>query len=114
MKRVKSFEVREVALPWSEGLLSARLWKAGSKTVVGVPELGLRCYGESEPEAVFRLFTTLLKYYRQLKLFRERLGERGLQHLELLSGWVEAIENRMKAPTPDPDKVVSFARGRRR
>src|ERR1700738_1702317 len=99
MKQIKRSEVHEVALPWSDGTLSARLWHAGERTVVGVPELGLHCYGNSQTEAVFRLFTSLLKYYRQLKLFRNRLPARGLEHLELLSGWVQSIEDRMKAPT---------------
>ena len=105
MKQPSRPEVREVALPWSDGTLSARLWLAGSRTVVGVPELGLHCYGNSQPEAVFRLFTSLLKYYRQLKLFKNRLSSRGLQHLELLSGWVQSIEERMKAPNLESNVV---------
>lgn len=90
-------KVTNVALPWSNGLLSARLWKSGRRTVVGVPELGLHCYGASQPEAVFRLFTTLLKYYRQLNSYPERLGDKGWQHLQLLREWVQAIENKMMA-----------------
>jgi hypothetical protein len=109
MKQIKKSEVHEVALPWSDGTLSARLWHAGTRTVVGVPELGLHCYGNSQTEAVFRLFTSLLKYYRQLKLFKNRLPERGLQHLELLTGWVQSIEERMKAPTLESN-VVSIGR----
>lgn len=103
---------REVALPWSDGTLSARLWKARGRVVVGVPELGLHCYGASEPEAVFRLFTSLLKYYRQLRTFKARLSEKGLSHLDLLRGWVESIEDRMKAPSID-NRVVAMSRGRR-
>jgi hypothetical protein len=100
---------REVALPWSEGLLSAKLWMVGERVVVGVPELGLHCYGASQSEAVFRLFTTLLKYYRQLKAYRSRLSDKGLNHLKLLSGWVSHIEDRMKAPTTDRS-VVQLSR----
>lgn len=92
---MKGKYIRSVALPWSDGMLSARLWNVGRKMVVGVPELGLHCYGSSQAEAVLRLFTILLKYYRQLKTFEYRLGERGLVHLQLLSKWVETIENKL-------------------
>ena len=112
MKQIDRPEVREVALPWSDGSLSARLWLAGTKTVVGVPELGLHCYGNSQTEAVFRLFTSLLKYYRQLKMFKNRLSTRGLQHLELLSSWVQGIEERMKAPSLESN-VVEIGRKKR-
>lgn len=112
MSRSTIDEYREVALPWSDGTLSARLWKARGRVVVGVPELGLHCYGSSEPEAVFRLFTSLLKYYRQLRSYKSRLGEKGLAHLDLLRGWVESIENRMKAPSID-NRVVALSRTRR-
>ena len=90
--------VHEVALPWSDGTLSARLWHVEKRIVVGVPELGLHCYGDSQAEAVMRLFTNLLKYYRQLKQFKSRLPEKGLHHLELLSKWVSSIEDRLRAP----------------
>jgi len=103
---------REVALPWSDGTLSARLWKSRGRFVVGVPELGLHCYGSSEPEAVFRLFTSLLKYYRQLRTYKARLGSKGRAHLSLLRGWVESIEDRMKAPSID-NRVVAMSRGRK-
>jgi hypothetical protein len=109
MKRDHKPCIREVALPWSDGLLSARLWVCGDRTVVGVPELGLHCYGASQAEAVFRLFNSLLKYYRQLKAFRTRLPEKGMQHLELLSAWVSHIEDRMKAPAVDT-KIVQLSR----
>jgi hypothetical protein len=99
MRQCKTGPVREVALPWSDGLLSARLWHSGERTIAGVPELGLHCYGNSQTEAVFRLFTTLLKYYRQLKTFKSRLSRRGMEHFVLLSFWVESIEAKMKAPT---------------
>ncbi len=108
MKREKPIKIREVALPWSDGSLSARLWQSGKRIVVGVPELGLHCYGSSQPEAVFRLFTSLLKYYRQLKAHQERLGEKGLEHLRLLRHWVESVEQRMMAR-----EVVSISSRRR-
>ncbi len=95
MKRTTPKMIREVALPWSDGSLSARLWQSGKRSVVGVPELGLHCYGGSQSEAVFRLFSSLLKYYRQLKQHRSKLGEKGLSHLTLLQGWVEGVERRM-------------------
>jgi len=112
MSRSTIDEYREVALPWSDGTLSARLWQSHGRFVVGVPELGLHCYGSSEPEAVFRLFTSLLKYYRQLRAFKAKLGDKGLMHLDLLRGWVESIEERMKAPSID-NRVVAFSRSRR-
>ncbi|HEY9677912.1 MAG TPA: hypothetical protein V6C76_07875 [Drouetiella sp.] len=111
MKQFSEYEVHEVALPWSDGTLSAKLWIVGEKAVVGVPEIGLHCYGKSQTEAVFRLFTSLLKYYRQLKAYKDRLPERGLAHLELLSGWVQSIEDRMKAPKLEHN-VVSMGRRR--
>ncbi len=107
MKRAQTETFREVALPFSDGLLSARLWKSGERNVVGVPELGLHCYGDTESEAVFRLFTTLLKYYRQLKAHEDRLGERGLNHLEQLKVWVAGIEKRMTASGSE-SRLVSF------
>jgi hypothetical protein len=111
MRQSKIDWVSEVALPWSEGMLSARLWHSGQRTVAAVPELGLHCYGNSQTEAVFRLFTTLLKYYRQLKIAKSRLNERGLAHLELLAVWVASIEDKLKAPTfQDNVLVISNAR----
>ena len=86
---------REVPLPFSDGLLSAKLWQAHDRFVVGVPELGLCCYGNSETEASFRLFTTLIKYYRQLKNNKQKLGAKGLDHLVVLSRWMECIEARL-------------------
>ncbi len=110
MKRIKESPVHVVTLPWSDGLLSARLWKVGHRTVVGVPELGLHCYGASQAEAAFRLFTSLLKYYRQLKAFKKRLPERALQHLELLTVWVNSIENKMRMGSDErsSNNVVSI------
>lgn len=113
MVRHSGQKLKEVALPWSDGTLSARLWQSGDKVVVGVPELGLHCYGATQAEAVFRLFTSLLKYYRQLRAYNNRLGERGLSHLKLLSKWVESIEDRMKAPQLDSN-VLTMSRGRKR
>ena len=91
--------LREVALPFSDGLMTAKLWKVRDRYATGVPELGLHCYGESETEAVFRLFTSLLRYYRQLKANEAKLNERGLQHLEYLKHWVSEIEKRMTTRT---------------
>lgn len=90
--------IKDVELPFGKGLLSAKLWrsdKVQGKVVVGVPELGLHCYGDSEPEAAFRLFSALLKYYNQLKENKEKLSARGIEHLDLLSVWVGSIENRL-------------------
>jgi glutathionyl-hydroquinone reductase len=112
MKRPKSSYLKEVVLPWSDGLMSARLWRCGERTIAAVPELGLHCYGDSQTEAVFRLFTTLLKYYRQLKAFKSRLNSRGLEHFELLSGWVESIEGKIKAQ-PEKTKVLVLSGSKR-
>lgn len=90
--------IKDVELPFSKGLLSAKMWrsnKAQGKVIVGVPELGLHCYGETEAEAAFRLFSALLKYYSQLKDHKDKLSAKGISHLELLSHWVESIENRL-------------------
>jgi hypothetical protein len=112
MRRSKNEYLKEVVLPWSDGLMSARLWRSGNRTIAGVPELGLHCYGDSQTEAVFRLFTTLLKYYRQLKAFKSRLSRRGLEHFELLSGWVESIEGKIKAQ-PEKTKVLVLSGNKR-
>ncbi len=90
--------IQDVELPFSKGLLSAKMWrseKALGKVVVGVPELGLHCYGDSQQEAGFRLFSALLKYYGQLKENKDKLTEKGIKHLELLSTWVQSIESRL-------------------
>jgi hypothetical protein len=113
MRQLKANRGSEVSLPWSDGLLSARISHRGGRTIAGVPELGLHCYGNSQTEAVFRLFTTLLKYYRQLKTFRGRLGVKGELHLQLLSSWVEAIENKMKLKVEEK-KVVALSKSRSR
>jgi hypothetical protein len=93
--RRRPVNMKDVALPFSDGTLSARLWESRGRIVVGVPQLGLHCYGSSKEEAGFRLFTSLIKYYKQLKAHRTKLGERGVEHLELLCQWIEGIEQRM-------------------
>lgn len=108
MKSGDTCPPREVALPFSDGLLSARLWRAHGRCVVGVPELGIHCYGDTETESVFRLFTALLKYYRQLKANESRISDRGRCHLEFLSAWVKGIEKKMTMPATAA--VVPFAR----
>lgn len=107
--KTKRSEVHVVALPWSDGLLSARLWNVGERTVVGVPELGLHCYGKSQPEAILRLFSALLKYYRQLKTFKSRLSAQALVHLDLLTIWVNGIEKKMTMPSAEPASVVKLS-----
>ena len=114
---IKNSDVRVVALPWSDDLLSARLWSVGERTVVGVPELGLHCYGKSQSEAVLRLFSTLLKYYRQLKTHKSRLNKKALNHLGLLTHWVNGIERKMTVQTAEPvgatSNLVPFTKARR-
>lgn len=96
MKRARPRKIiNDVALPWSDGSLSARIWRLEKRYVAGVPELGLHCYGSSQSEAVFRLFTCLLKYYRQLSAYKDRISPRGREHLRLLKIWVESVEQRM-------------------
>ena len=95
MKHKQPVLMKDVALPWSDGSLSTKLWQSGNRSVVGVPELGLHCYGSSQSEAVFRLFSTLVKYYRQLKHHQSKLSTRGLEHLRLLSIWIASVERRM-------------------
>ncbi|MBS1993916.1 MAG: hypothetical protein JSS83_25565 [Cyanobacteria bacterium SZAS LIN-3] len=116
MKRTIKSAAREVPLPFSDGLLSAKLWQAHNRFVVGVPELGLSCYGNSETEASFRLFTTLIKYYRQLKAFKDRLNEKGRKDLVVLTRWMECIEDRITASPeveePAPAQLSGLAAGR--
>jgi len=94
MTEAKSTTYRNVALPWSDGAMSAKLWKKGKRIVVGVPELDILCTGKTESEAVFRLFTTLLKYYQDLKS-KPDLDERQQEHMRLLRVWVESVERKM-------------------
>jgi len=107
--KTNNSDLRVVTLPWSDGLLSARLWNVGDRTVVGVPELGLHCYGKSQPEALLRLFSALLKYYRQLKTFKSRLSANALVHLDLLTHWVNGIEHKMTAQSTEPAAVIDMA-----
>ncbi len=102
MRKREATVISNVALPWSEGLLTAKTWRSGARFVVAVPELGLHCYGKSQSEAVFRLFSSLLKYYRQLKDNKERISKRGSAHLSLLSSWVAAIEKKMQVGRRQP------------
>jgi hypothetical protein len=95
MTEEKATNVWNVALPWSDGSLSAKLWQKGKRIVVGVPELDILCTGRSQSEAVFRLFTTLLKYYQQLKAIEQPLDERQTEHFRLLKEWMEGVERRM-------------------
>jgi len=107
MKSKVCAEAKVVSLPWSNGAMSAKLWRRGGKTIACVPELGLHCYGTSQSEALFRLFTVLLKYYRQLKLYRNQLGRRGQGHLQLLSDWVTGVEDRMRLRGPGKELVTT-------
>ncbi len=107
MKAKVSTQAKVVSLPWSNGVMSAKVWRRSGKTIACVPELGLHCYGKSESEASFRLFTVLLKYYRQLKDHQNRLGKRGQGHLELLSNWMIGIEDRMRLRTIGPELVLA-------
>jgi hypothetical protein len=86
--------------------MSAKIWRFGKRTVACVPELGLYSYGISQSEALFRLFTVLLKYYRQLRAFKHRLGHRGLSHLELLSTWIAGMEDCMRLRTQEINLVM--------
>lgn len=77
--------------------MSAKLWVKGKRVVVGVPELDILCTGKSQSEAVFRLFTTLIKYYQELKGKGTDLSEREQVHMDLLKDWMESVERRMMA-----------------
>jgi hypothetical protein len=94
MTEAKATTEWDVALPWSDGAMSAKLWKKGKRIVVGVPELDILCTGKTQSEAVFRLFTTLLKYYQDLKAVPQ-LDARQQEHMRLLKVWVESIERKM-------------------
>ncbi len=93
----RATNVWNVDLPWSDGSMSAKLWVKGKRVVVGVPELDILCTGKSQSEAVFRLFTTLLKYYQELKAKGDERSEREQAHMDLLRDWVESVEQRMMA-----------------
>lgn len=109
MTDTKAENVWNVALPWSDGCMSARLWRKGKGVIVSVPEVGISCYGKSQSEAILRLFSNLLKYYNQLKSERKSLGSRQLEHLQILTVWVRSVEQRMCAPELT---VASLPRGR--
>ena len=95
MTQEKATNVWNVALPWSDGSLSAKMWEKGKRVVVGVPELDILCTGKTQSEAVFRLFTNLLKYYQELKALETPLDERQAEHFRLLKDWVQVVERRM-------------------
>jgi hypothetical protein len=102
MKSKNASSMKEVPLSFSDGLLSAKLWqtrdtKGKVRFVVGVPELGLSCFGTSDTEASFRLFSALVKYYSQLKSHKDKLGDKGLGHLSILTKWMNGIEDRMNS-----------------
>jgi hypothetical protein len=91
-------------LPWSNGLLSARAWQKGERTVVSVPELDILCTGKTQSEAVFRLFSILLKYYNELKSKSLPLSDKDAHRLQLLSTWVQSVEKKMMG-TKEPVSV---------
>ena len=91
--------ISNVALPWSDGSMSAKMWQKGSGVMVSVPELDLCCYGRSQSEAVLRLFTNLLKYHNELKAL-QNLSSRQETHFELLKVWIKSVENKMRAGEP--------------
>ena len=95
MTEQKATTVFDVALPWSDGSLSAKLWQKGKRVVVGVPELDILCTGKTQSEAVFRLFSNLLKYHQQLKAMKKPLDERQTEHFRLLSEWMTGVQKRM-------------------
>jgi hypothetical protein len=107
MKSKVCTEAKVVSLPWSNGNMSAKLWSVGKKTIACVPELGIHCYGTSQSEVLFRLFTVLLKYHRQLNIHKARLGKRGQVHLDLLTNWMNGIEERMRLRNFDSDLVIA-------
>lgn len=109
MTEAGATNTRNVALPWSEGCMSARISQKGKRFVVSVPELDLCCYGRSQSEAVLRLFSTLLKYHNELSKLTEPLSSRQQEHFELLKPWMRSIENRMTAPQ---ERVISAAKRR--
>lgn len=100
MTAKKRKSIKEVPLPFSNGLLSAKLFEVNSRFVVTVTELGLSCWGKSESEASFRLFTTLIKYFRQLNAHQDKLNDKALLHLSILREWMNGIEEHMREPQP--------------
>lgn len=102
-------QINVACLPWSNGAMSAHVWRSHHKTIACVPELGLYCYGISQSEALFRLFTVLLKYYHQLRMFRHQLGKRGACHFELLSAWVSGMEKQMKLRSKEINSLITVS-----
>jgi hypothetical protein len=94
MTEAKATTEWNVELPWSDGTMSAKLWIKGKRIVVGVPELDILCTGKTQSEAVFRLFSNLLKYYQDLKA-RPELDDRQQEHMRLLTVWVESVQRKM-------------------
>lgn len=80
--------------------MSAKMWIKGKRVVVGVPELDILCTGKTQSEAVFRLFSNLLKYYQELKSTPE-LDERQKEHMRLLKVWVDSVEKKMTSRERD-------------
>lgn len=97
-----------VALPWSDGCMSARIHQKGKRIVVSVPELDICCYGRSQSEAILRVFSTLLKYHNELSKAPEPLSDRQQEHFDLLRRWMRSVENRMTVQEP-----TTVLRGRR-
>ena len=95
MTETKATNVWNVALPWSDGSLSAKLWQKGKRVVVGVPELDILCTGKTQSEALFRLFSMLLKYHQELKASPRPLDERQEEHMRLLKDWMRGVERKM-------------------
>lgn len=94
-------------LPWSNGCLSAKLWRKGRGVVIAVPELDILCFGTSQSEAVLRLFSNLLRYYNELKGHSRSLNERQQSHLELLRVWVKTVEDKMTYTPAEPISIGS-------
>jgi len=112
INEAESASIKQVDLPFSNGLMSARTWKSNQRHVASVPELGLHCYGETEQAVCFKLFTVLLKYYKQLKANESTITDKGREHLCLLCKWVEGIERRMMTPRIERENVIPLGRGR--
>ncbi len=112
MNQADSASIKQVDLPFSNGLMSARTWKTNDRHVAAVPELGLHCYGETEQAVCFKLFTVLLKYYKQLKANESSISDKGREHLQLLCAWVEGIERRMMTPRIERENVIPLGRRR--
>jgi hypothetical protein len=113
--RQQQKNLRHIPLPFSEGLMSATLWQSQKRYVASVSELAIHCWGASESEASFRLFNTLIKYYRQLETHKDELDQTKQGHFDLLSAWIKGVEARLTSAESDRqnDSVVSINRGAR-